>query len=58
MFTKYEVIDEFLKLPHFEKLNNLKLKKIEDHEINIYNNKIYKNGKTECTCLEDFFFKK
>ena len=57
MFTEYEVIDDFLKPLHFEKLNNLKLKKLKDHEINIYNNKIYKNGKTECTCLEDDFIK-
>lgn len=57
MFTKSEIIDNFLKPTHFDKLNNLKLKKIDNHELNIYSNKIYKNGKIECTCLEDDFIK-
>ena len=39
MFTNFKVIDDFLKLDHFNFLINIKLNDIKNKEIKIYSNK-------------------
>ena len=57
MFTNFKIIDDFLKLEHFNYLVNLKLKIIKKGEIRIYNNKYFKDGKSEGSCLDSNFIK-
>ena len=47
----YKIIDNFLLKKHFDYLSNLNLKKVEPNSINIYHNKIYKNGAVYSECI-------
>tara|TARA_B100000963_G_C22615095_1_gene666915 strand:+ start:1250 stop:1876 length:627 start_codon:yes stop_codon:yes gene_type:complete len=47
----YKIIDNFLLKKHFDYLSNLKLKKVKPNDINIYHNKIYKNGTIYSECI-------
>ena len=52
MFTEFKVIDNFLKLEHFNFLINLKLDQIKEEEIKVYNNTYFEKGKIEKSCLD------
>ena len=47
----YKIIDNFLLNKHFDYLSNLNLKKVKPNDINIYHNKIYKNGAVYSECI-------
>lgn len=52
MFTKFRVIDDFLKLDHVNFLINLKLDDLKKEEIKIYSNRYFKDDRCENSCLE------
>ena len=50
---KLKTIDNFLDLKDFEILKSLDLKKINDNEIKVYHNRVYKNEKIQAECLKE-----
>jgi len=48
-----KIIDNFLDKEDLELIENLNLKKIQNNEVKIYHNKIYKKGNIETDCLSD-----
>ena len=55
---KYKIIDNFLNNDDFNQLCSLKLEKISSEKIRVYNNRIYKNGNIENTCIGEDLIKK
>ena len=53
----YKIIDNFLKSDHFQELCKLKLNYNGSHDVTVYPNKIYNNGKIQLTCLNDKLIK-
>ena len=57
MFTNFKVIDDFLKLDHFNFLIDIKLNDIKNKEIKIYSNKYFEDKRCENSCLNSDFIK-
>ena len=54
----YKIIDNFLSNEDFNELCSLKLDKISSNKIRVYNNRIYKDGKIDNSCINENFIKK
>ncbi|MBD1138284.1 hypothetical protein IDH18_01615 [Pelagibacterales bacterium SAG-MED41] len=54
---KLKVIDNFLEEIDLNVINSINLKKISENEIKVYQNRIYKNGKTKLDCFNENFIK-
>jgi|TARA_B100000767_G_C19756889_1_gene533337 hypothetical protein len=50
---KYKIIENFLSEVDFKNLCSIKLKKVDEKEISVYHNAIYKDGRIEAECLDD-----
>lgn len=55
---KYKIIDNFLNNDDFNQLCSLKLEKISSKKIRVYNNRIFKNGSIDNSCLGEELIKK
>ena len=52
---KHKIIDNFLREEDFNNLLSINLQDIQNNEINIYHNKIFKDGSVELDCLDKNF---
>lgn len=48
-----KILDNFLDIEDLDLIKNLNLKKIQNNEVKVYHNKIYKTGEIETDCLSD-----
>lgn len=55
---KYKIIDDFLRKDDFNNLLSVRLQDIQNNEINIYHNKIFRDGSVELDCLDKIFINK
>ena len=53
MFNKIDIIDNFLIEQDFKELISIKLKNVNNNEKKVYNNRIFKNGIIESSCIEE-----
>ena len=53
MFSKIEVIDNFLTEEDFKELSTLKLDDVRNKEKKVYHNRIYKDGTIKSECIEN-----
>ena len=54
---EYRILDNFLNIDLFNYLSSLELKKVEANEVFSYQNKIYKNGQVNTTCINQKILK-
>ena len=48
-----KILDNFLDKEDIDLVKNLNLKKIQNNEVKVYHNKIYKTGNIETDCLSE-----
>ena len=53
MFFEHKIIENFLNEQDFSELNSLKLVDVKDNENKIYNNRIFKDGNIESSCISN-----